>query len=69
MGEIPPPEKEHLLVIVPYPEPKDIIEGIKKRHPNVSIYYKTLETFSPKPHGPESDDLAGLYLIHLKLTY
>lgn len=41
MGGGPDPKPEHLLVVIPFPEPTAIFERIKKNHPNISITYRS----------------------------
>ncbi len=33
-------KKEHLLLILPFPEPKETIEHLAKKYPNYEITYK-----------------------------
>ena len=42
MGEGPDPQPENLLVILPFPEPVDIFERIKKNHPQIRITFRRL---------------------------
>lgn len=42
MGGGPDPKPEHLLIILPVPEPSQIIERIEKKHPNIKITFKNL---------------------------
>ncbi|TVY65703.1 D-2-hydroxyacid dehydrogenase [Lachnellula suecica] len=37
MGEAPPPDKEHILCLIPLKVDPAILESIKKRHPNVDF--------------------------------
>lgn len=40
MGEAPPPPvKEHILCLLPFPERSDILDPIRKKHPNVVFKY------------------------------
>jgi hypothetical protein len=38
MGDATPP-REHILCIIPFPEPTEIIKRIQKKHPNVDFSY------------------------------
>ncbi|CAF9940027.1 hypothetical protein IMSHALPRED_001724 [Imshaugia aleurites] len=40
MGGGPDPKPEHLLVILPFGEPTNIFDRIRKNHPNIKITYK-----------------------------
>ena len=42
MGGGPEPATEHLLIILPFPEPTKLVERIKKNHPQFVITYKNL---------------------------
>lgn len=42
MGGGPSAKPEHLLVILPFPEPTAIFERIKKNHPHVTITFRRL---------------------------
>jgi len=42
MGGGPEPTPEHLLFILPFPEPTEILERIKKNHPHIDITYRNL---------------------------
>lgn len=42
MGGGPEPTTEHLLIILPFPEPTEIVERIKKNHPHIDITYRNL---------------------------
>ena len=33
---------EHLLCVLPFPEPKELFERIRKHHPNIQITYRNL---------------------------
>jgi hypothetical protein len=46
MGDAGVP-REKILLIIPFPEPKDLEERIRKKHPNVEFAYKALQ-FYPK---------------------
>ncbi|KAL3427753.1 d-isomer specific 2-hydroxyacid dehydrogenase [Phlyctema vagabunda] len=46
--------EEHILLIVPLPEPEDIIQSIKNKHPNVRITYRQ-QTFE---HGKVNNKVA-----------
>jgi len=46
MGDASPP-RELILAIIPFPEPTELIEKIKKKHPNVDFAY-VQRAFSPK---------------------
>lgn len=34
--------KEHLLIVLPFAEPKAVIERIEKKHPDLKVTYKEL---------------------------
>lgn len=34
MGEAPPPQKEHILCVMAFKEPTEVLESIRRRHPN-----------------------------------
>ncbi len=42
MGGGPESTTEHLLFILPFPEPTEIVERIKKNHPQIDITYRNL---------------------------
>lgn len=42
MGGGPETKPEHLLFILPFPEPTGILERIKKNHPQIDITYRNL---------------------------
>jgi len=60
MGEAPPPDQEHILALLPFPEDSKIIDGIKKKHPNVKFTYreayyekgKSIDTHIPDGNPP-----------------
>ncbi|KAI7123142.1 hypothetical protein KC352_g32589, partial [Hortaea werneckii] len=33
------PAKEHILCLLPYPEPKEIVQSLRQRFPNIDITY------------------------------
>jgi hypothetical protein len=37
MGEAPWPQKEYILVVMPFQEPAEIIADIRRKHPNVEL--------------------------------
>jgi hypothetical protein len=39
MGEAPSVQKEHILCILPFPEPTEILRNIQKKHPQVEFTY------------------------------
>lgn len=39
---------EHILIVVPYPEPTAIVNAIKKKHPNVTVDWIYLGAISYK---------------------
>ncbi|KXL46053.1 hypothetical protein M433DRAFT_66173 [Acidomyces richmondensis BFW] len=43
---------DHLLILLPQPEPAEIINGLRKKFPNIKITYREV-TF----HGPGTNDL------------
>ena len=48
------PAKEHILILLPLPPNEEILSGIKKKHPGVTIKYITLsfpQVFGGEPHG------------------
>lgn len=54
MGEAPLAQKEHLLILMPYDEPTDVIEDIRKTFPHIEV------TFYRPQNGPGGDrSLAG----------
>lgn len=51
-GESPPPSKEIVLVILPFPPKKEVLETITAKHPNVEIRYKDISAGPTAiPHG------------------
>ena len=42
MGGGEDPKPENLLVILPFPEPVDIFERIRKNHPHIQITFRRL---------------------------
>ena len=46
MGDAFRPEKEHILCLLPFPENREILDGIRKKHPNVKFTYLQT-TFAP----------------------
>jgi hypothetical protein len=42
MGDAAPQEKDTLLIILPFPESNEILEGLRKKHPQFKIIYKTV---------------------------
>ena len=42
MGGGPSTKPEHLLAILPFPEPVQIFERIKKKHPHIKITFQRL---------------------------
>jgi len=44
MGGGPESTTEHLLFILPFPEPTETVERIKKNHPQIDITYRNLLT-------------------------
>ena len=48
------PDKEHLVIILWDPEPKEITDGIRKRFPYMKVTYFCLKDAS-KPVAEESD--------------
>lgn len=52
MGDARPPH-EHLLVILPLPPNEEILNGLKKKHPGLTIKYHQVEfamIFGSKAH-------------------
>jgi hypothetical protein len=48
------PAKEHILILLPLPPNEEILGGIKKKHPGVTIKYVTLSfsaVFGLEPHN------------------
>ena len=43
MGGGPCTKPEHLLVILPFPEPTKIFERIKRNHPQIKITFRRLQ--------------------------
>jgi hypothetical protein len=43
MGDASPPAKEHIVILLPLPEPKEILDGLRKKHPNITIKYHFLD--------------------------
>lgn len=37
MGEAPPPQKEYILVITTFEAPTEVLDDIRRKHPNVEI--------------------------------
>ena len=48
------PKPEHLLVIMPFDEPTEIFNRIKKNHPNIKITFKNLRFTSTPWIGAEA---------------
>ena len=42
MGGGPGIKPEHLLIILPFPEPTELLERIEKNHPHIEITYRNL---------------------------
>ncbi|CAF9935298.1 MAG: hypothetical protein ALECFALPRED_006356 [Alectoria fallacina] len=53
MGGGPDTKPEHLLVILPFKEPTEIFDRIKKNHPNIKITFKSLFISSSPWKGVE----------------
>ncbi len=51
MGEAPPPTKEHILCLLPFPERSDILDPIRKKHPNVEFNYKHVQYIRGVPQN------------------
>jgi hypothetical protein len=52
MGDATPP-KEHLLVVLPLPPNQELLDGIKKKHPGITIKYHVVQfgvAFGHVPH-------------------
>lgn len=47
-------KKEQLLIILPFPEPKAIVERIERNHPNINITYRELH-FADTPWRAEDE--------------
>jgi hypothetical protein len=43
MGDASPPPKEHILLLLPLPEPKDTLDALRKKHPNITIKYHLVD--------------------------
>ena len=50
---------EHLLVILPFKEPTDVFERIKKNHPNIKITFRSL-LFTNSPWKGDEEIPEGL---------
>jgi hypothetical protein len=52
MGEAPPtPPKEYILCLLPFPEKPEILDPIRKRHPNVVFNYKHVQYIRGVPQN------------------
>jgi hypothetical protein len=52
MGDATPP-KEHLLIVLPLPPNQELLDGIKKKHPGITIKYHVIQfgvAFGHVPH-------------------
>jgi hypothetical protein len=56
MGEAPPPEREHILCLLPLKEDSSILESIKKKHPNVDFTYREATYEKGKPFDTHIPD-------------
>jgi hypothetical protein len=68
MGDATPPH-EHILILLPLPPNEKILDGIKKKHPGVTITYHLLDfkvVFGGEPHKiPDGMFLSPTYLHSL----
>jgi hypothetical protein len=68
MGDATPP-KEHILILLPLPPNQELLDGIKKQHPGVTITYHLLElkmVFGGEPHKiPDGIYHSLVYLLCL----
>ena len=68
MGDATPPN-EHILILLPLPPNEKILDGIKKKHPGVTITYHVLDfkvVFGGEPHKiPDGMSLSPTYLHSL----
>jgi hypothetical protein len=55
MGEAYKSQKEVILAILPFPEPKDHIAKIEKLHPNVKFIYKPLYVIPSDGPPPQEE--------------
>lgn len=69
MGEAPPHERELILCLLPLKADQNIIESIKKKHPNVDFRYREVTWDKSKPNDTHIPDgrtpayfLLGFYL-------
>lgn len=68
MGGGPDSKPEHLLVILPFKEPTEIFDRIKKNHPNIKITFKSL-LFTSTPWKGEEEIPKGLKRPPLLLLF
>lgn len=55
MGDASPP-RQHILCVLPFPEPHDIFKKIKAKHPNVDFSYQSLQFTRGKISTPDIPD-------------
>ncbi|KAL9136324.1 MAG: hypothetical protein Q9175_002469 [Cornicularia normoerica] len=60
MGGGPDAKPEHLLVILPFKEPTEVFDRIRKNHPNIKITFRSL-LFSSTPWKIEDDIPKEIY--------
>ncbi len=66
MGDATPPQ-EHILTILPLLPSEELLDGIKKKHPGVTINYQFLDfkaIFGNKPHNVPDGICSFPILIH-----
>ena len=67
MGDATPP-MEHILILLPLPPNQELLDGIKKKHPGVTITYHLLEfkmVFGGEPHKiPDGIYHSPVYLLY-----
>ena len=62
MGGGPSAKPEHLLVILPFPEPTEIFERVKKNHPHITIVFRRL-AFATFDEGLQEIPKGGVCLF------
>jgi hypothetical protein len=71
MGDATPP-KEHILILLPLPISQELLDGIKKKHPNTTIKYHFLDLKAvfagAPPNVPDGILPITIYLATFPLT-
>ncbi|KAE9377192.1 D-isomer-specific 2-hydroxyacid dehydrogenase-like protein [Stipitochalara longipes BDJ] len=62
---------EHILILLPLPPDEKILDGLKKKHPGITIKYHTLSfaaVFGQEPHNvPDEEFLEATILVTLTI--